>query len=75
MGTHFNPYGASIIAETSAVEGRKDIVAVSIRFNDATVALSYKVHINNYLTTVRKADLENSQQPNQNNAAQQPTGA
>ena len=64
-----------IIAETSAVEGRKDIVAVSIRFNDATVALSYKVHINNYLTTVRKADLENSQQTNQNNAAQQPTGA
>lgn len=61
-----------IIAETSAVEGRKDIVAVSIQFNDATVSLSYKIHINNYITTARKADLDGSaaQAEAQQNGAQ-----
>ncbi|MBQ2315125.1 MAG: PilZ domain-containing protein [Treponema sp.] len=45
------------IVDIAAVEGRKDIVAASIQFLEQTVSLSYKIHINNYLTTARKNDL------------------
>lgn len=45
------------IVDITAVEGRKDIVAASIQFAEQTVSLSYKIHINNYLTTARKNDL------------------
>ncbi len=45
------------IVDIAAVEGRKDIVAASIQFAEQTVSLSYKIHINNYLTTARKNDL------------------
>ena len=46
-----------IITSTEAVEGRKDILAACIKFDDSSITLSYKIHINNYLTTMRKAEL------------------
>lgn len=31
------------------VEGRKDLTAIALRFDDATIPMSYKMHINDYL--------------------------
>ena len=41
------------------VEGRKDIFAASIKFDETGAALSYKIHINTYLSSLRKDELEN----------------
>lgn len=46
----------SIVA-TTEISGRKDMVAVSIKYDEKTIPLSYKIHINNYLTAVRKTQL------------------
>ncbi len=45
------------ITNTAEVQGRKDMVVVSVKYDEATLSLSYKIHINNYLTSARKADL------------------
>lgn len=42
------------IAVTVPVQGRKDICAASIVFDEKIVPLSYKIHINSFLTTIRK---------------------
>ncbi len=47
------------ITATSPIEGRSDMVVANIKYDESTISLSYKIHINNYLTTVRKADLDN----------------
>ncbi len=52
----------TIIGATAA-EGRKDIFAANIRFDDTP--LSYKIHINNYLTSVRKNELDNQARADQ----------
>lgn len=36
------------------VEGRKELVTLSIKFDEASVPISYKIHINNCLTAVRQ---------------------
>ncbi len=46
----------SIVA-TTEISGRKDMVAVSIKFDEKTVPLSYKIRINTFLTAVRKTQL------------------
>ena len=33
------------------------MVAVSLKFDEKAIPLSYKIHINNYLTAVRKTQL------------------
>ncbi len=40
------------------VEGRKELVAISIRFDEATVPIAYKMHINNYLSSLRMKQLD-----------------
>ena len=56
-----NPYEViqliGTIAETGAVENRSDIVVAEIQYDEKKLPLSYKLHINNYLTTVRKSDM------------------
>ena len=47
------------IMNAEQVQGRKDIISVNIRYNDDSVPLSYKIHINNFLTTTRKRLLDN----------------
>ncbi len=42
------------ITDASFIEGRKDISGATIKFHEDSVSLSYKIHINNYLTQVRK---------------------
>lgn len=50
------------IEAADTVEGRKDVCALSVKFNEATLPLSYKMHINNFLTTVKKTQLSASDQ-------------
>jgi hypothetical protein len=59
------------IVSTSEVEGRKDIVAANIQFSEESVTLSYKIHSNNYLTSVRKNELDASAKEMQNQADSQ----
>lgn len=55
-----------LIVGADQVEGRKDLVAISIRFDEQTVPMAYKMHINNYLITLRKNQLDLvSQQPDE----------
>ena len=43
-----------VVVASSPVEGRKDILMVSIKFGDKTVPIAYKIRINNYLVNLRK---------------------
>ncbi len=45
------------IVGAEVIEGRKDLVSLSIRFDEASVPMVYKLHINQYLTAVRKKQL------------------
>ena len=42
------------IVGTANVGEHKDIVAANIRFTESTVPTSFKLHVNNYLTSIRK---------------------
>ncbi len=44
------------------VEGRKDIISINIKYNEETVPLNYKLHINTYLSSVRKKMLNSQTQ-------------
>ncbi|MFA6855649.1 MAG: PilZ domain-containing protein [Treponema sp.] len=46
------------VINADVIEGRQDIVAASIKFDENQVPLSYKIHINNYVTLNRKSFLE-----------------
>lgn len=60
-----------IILGTTPIEGRTDMVAANIRFDDSSITLSYKIHINNYITTVRKDQLDNQNKQAQPMSASQ----
>lgn len=47
------------IVKAVAAEGRNDIYAASIRFDEESISMAYKIHINNYLSSLRKNELEN----------------
>lgn len=40
------------------VQGRKDIFSASIKFDESSISLAYKLRINHYLTTMRKDELK-----------------
>ncbi len=42
------------IVRTEDVEGRKDLVALALKFNENEVPMAYKMHINNYIGQQRK---------------------
>lgn len=46
------------VTNAEQVQGRKDIISVSINFDNASVPLTYKIHINNFITTTRKKLLD-----------------
>ncbi|MCR5607257.1 MAG: PilZ domain-containing protein [Treponema sp.] len=60
-----------MIVSADLVEGRKDIVAVSIKFQEDKVPLTYKLHINSFITAVRKKQLSATEQIAAQKAAQQ----
>ncbi len=46
-----------IVVGADFIEGRKDIIGASIKFHDDSISLAYKIHINKYITTMRKSEL------------------
>ncbi len=43
------------VVRTEDVEGRKDLVAVAVQYNEQEVPMAYKMHINNYISQNRSA--------------------
>ncbi len=58
------------IVSADLIEGRKDICSASIKFDENAVPLAYKLHVNAYLTSVRKAQLSATEQIAQQRNAQ-----
>ncbi|MGP1587887.1 MAG: PilZN3 domain-containing protein [Treponemataceae bacterium] len=52
------------IVRTENVGDRKDIVSASIKYHENAVPMSYKMHINNYLTNLRKTMFNNNSNTN-----------
>ena len=48
------------IVKVDPIEGRRDIVSAGINFDENQVPLSYKIRINDYLSTNKKTFLEAS---------------
>ena len=61
---------SGVIVAAELIEGRKDIVACSMSFSEKLTPLSYKLHVNSFLTAVRKTQLSASDQIAQQKAAQ-----
>lgn len=59
------------IVAAGLVEGRKDIVAVNMQFDDKLVPLSYKMHINSFLQQQRKVKVSAADQLAQQRAKMQ----
>jgi Tfp pilus assembly protein PilZ len=51
------------------VEGRKDLAAVAIHFDDDSVPMSYKMHINDYLSQTRQGSRDDAFDPKKDEAA------
>jgi hypothetical protein len=54
------------------VEGRKELVALAILFNESMVPMGYKIRINNYISQVRAEDRGSERQKEANQAAKKP---
>ncbi|HOT62696.1 MAG TPA: PilZ domain-containing protein [Treponemataceae bacterium] len=50
------------IVRTEDVEGRKDLVALAIKYADNEVPMAYKMHINAFISQQRKAHLEEAKE-------------
>lgn len=42
------------VVHVENIEGRKDLVSLAMKFHEESIPISYKIHINNYLTSMRK---------------------
>ena len=59
------------ISDAALIEGRKDIVLVSMLFDEKLVSLSYKMHVNSFLTQLRKVKVSAADQLAQQRAKMQ----
>lgn len=59
------------IVAADLIQGRKDICIASLKFDESSLPLSFKMHLNTYLTAVRKVQLSASEQIAQQKAAQE----
>ncbi|MCR4821995.1 MAG: PilZ domain-containing protein [Treponema sp.] len=59
------------IVSADLIQGRKDVCIASIKFDDTALPLSFKMHLNAYLTTARKTQLSAQEQLAQKVAQQQ----
>ena len=57
------------IVSADALEGKKNISTASIKFDENIMPLSYKLHLNDYFTSVRKVQLSATEQIEQQKAA------
>ena len=63
------------IVAADLIQGRKDICIASLKFDESSLPLSFKMHLNTYLTAVRKIQLSASEQIAQQKAAQEAQAA
>ncbi len=49
-----------VVVQVENIEGRKDLVSFSMKFAEEQIPISYKLHINRYLTSFRKKMLNAS---------------
>ena len=59
------------VVSADLVPGRKDVCIASLKFDESTLPLSFKMHLNDYLTSVRKIQLSAQEQLAQQRAAQE----
>ncbi|MBR1720928.1 MAG: PilZ domain-containing protein [Treponema sp.] len=59
------------IVSTDLIQGRKDICLASLKFDESALPFSFKMHLNSYLTSVRKIQLSASEQAEQISSPQQ----
>ncbi len=58
------------IVRTEDVEGRRDLVALAIRYDEGEVPMAYKMHINNFISQQRKTvEGDRDEEPSQKQAA------
>ena len=57
------------VVSTDPIEDRKDMVVANVQFDEAALPLTYKIHINRYISTVRKSEAD--QQAREDKAAVQ----
>ncbi len=50
------------VVQVENIEGRKDLVAFSMHFHENKIPITYKIHINKYLTSFRKKLLNASEE-------------
>lgn len=63
------------IVRTEDVEGRRDLVALAIQYNEADVPMPYKMHINNYISQLRKTSDQASEDQEQGKHESRKAGA
>ncbi len=56
---HENIQVKGVVVRCDEVQGRKDLVVASILFDEKNVPIAYKLRINEYITNVRKNQLDN----------------
>ncbi|HPS44260.1 MAG TPA: PilZ domain-containing protein [Treponemataceae bacterium] len=56
------------IVRTEDVEGRKDLVALAIKYHEAEIPMGYKMQINAYLSQMRKTALHDAEEADGANA-------
>lgn len=59
------------VVSADLVPGRKDVCIASLKFDESTLPLSFKMHLNDYLTSVRKIQLSAQEQLAQQRATQE----
>ena len=59
------------VVSADLIEGRKDVCIASLKFDENALPLSYKIHLNDFLTSVRKTQLSAQEQLAQQKAAQE----
>ncbi|MDA8426956.1 MAG: PilZ domain-containing protein [Treponema sp.] len=52
-----------VIVRYEDVEGRKDLTAVAIKFDEHAIPMTYKIHINDFLSQVRQSRVEGPGRP------------
>lgn len=63
------------VVSADLIQGRRDICIASLKFDESSLPLSFKMHLNDYLTAVRKTQLSASEQIAQQKAAQEAVSA
>ncbi|HUW41936.1 MAG TPA: PilZ domain-containing protein [Rectinemataceae bacterium] len=63
-----------VIVRYEDVEGRKDLTAIAIKFDEHAIPMTYKMHVNDFLSQVRQSRSEEPGRPSVPEGAEPPEG-